>query len=378
MLVALAFVSLLVLALLDNVRGPFYPDVIKEFGLSNTLGSLFFAFSSMVSFLSCLSAHRFLHRYNSVVLLTWSSLFLGLGFLGMSLSPHYSLVLVSCLVFGAGYGGLNLAQAVLIGSAATGERRRKLFSGLHSMYALASLVAPLLATLSREFGLSWRLAFLGFSMLPFLMALWSWRHSGHVSLLKPAVTSRPTPLNAGEWRLTLAFSIIMSIYLWGEISLSTRSVLWLRTRREVSANAADLYLSGFFLLLLLGRIYGGYMGFGRMSNRLVLSLSAILGALLYLIGLNFWPLALVFSGLAMAPFYPILMDEISNAFQHKSQQALGFVIGAGSLSVVGMHLFIGFVSDLGGLTTALELCAGLLLVIPVFLTAQRRLSILKA
>jgi FHS family glucose/mannose:H+ symporter-like MFS transporter len=375
-LVLLSFVSLLVLALLDNVRGPFYPEILHDFGVNATYGSLFFAASSLMAFLSCWRGHGFLHRHNAVILLAWSSLLLGTGFVGMALISSFNWVLVACAAFGCAYGGLNLAQAVLVSDSVTGEKRRRVFSGLHSMYGLASFAAPLLVTLCRTSGFSWRHSFLVLALFPIVVGLFSFRFRKLAHIHAEAV--RPAAMNRREWRDCLLYSVLLACYLWAEISISTRLVLWLREARAFTPEAADLYLSGFFLMLLSGRVIFGYFGFRQFSNFTVLGLSGLLSSALFFGGLELDPRLLILCGLAMAPFYPAAMDQIAVHFQTKSSQALGFVIGSGSLATVAMHIFIGYVSDWGGLTLALRICAGLLALLCAFLTGRRAVSILFA
>ena len=73
----------------------------------------------------------------------------------------------------------------------------------------------------------------------------------------------------------------------------------------------------------------------------------------------------------MAPFYPVLMDEVARHFGRKGAQAMGFIIGSGSGSVVLMHILIGQVNAAWGLTTALAMCAAALALLALLLLAWR-------
>ena len=52
--------SLFALGLVDNARGPVFPDILKEFSLTDTVGSLFFLVASFASLVHNLIFYRFL------------------------------------------------------------------------------------------------------------------------------------------------------------------------------------------------------------------------------------------------------------------------------------------------------------------------------
>jgi fucose permease len=366
-LVALSYSSLLSLALLDNARGPFYPDILTELGVDATRGSLFFAVVSLFAFLGSWRSHGWLHRLGSVRLVVWGSFLLSLGFFAIARAPRLPLMLVFCAVFGLAYGVLNLAQNVLIYQAASGEKRRRLYSGLHAMYGLASLAAPLAASACRSFGLDWRSSFALLAAAPLVVGAGGLVcREGRSGPAAPLASTgqgrapRPAALDRGEWVICGLFALMLAAYLWGEISISTRLALWLRQERGFTPERADLYLAGFFLALLSGRVIFGSLGFKRFGNIAVLSLSAGAGAFFYAGALSVDPRLFFICGLTMSPFYPVAMDQVSAYFGGKSSQALGFVIGSGSLSVVLMHMTVGRLNDAVGLTEALGVCAAVL------------------
>ena len=69
--------------------------------------------------------------------------------------PYYPLLLFSCALTGAAMGGLNITMNLGIQEGAPGELRRQAFNGLHSLYGLASFIAPAILVLIVKFGLPW-------------------------------------------------------------------------------------------------------------------------------------------------------------------------------------------------------------------------------
>jgi MFS family permease len=365
-LVVLAYVSLLALSLIDASRGPYYPDILQDLQVNATRGSLFFAVVSLTAFFGSWRSHGFVQRHSALRLLSWSSLMLGLGFAGIGLAPSEAIMLACCTLVGFSFGALNLAQAVLIFESTTDtKKRRRLYNGLHAMYGAAALGAPLLASFTREVGLTWRHAFAAMACLPVVVSFGSFFLRPQGSKMRS--TEPAAPLNRSEWKWCLFFALLVAFYLWGELSLSTRVVLWLRRDRGYSPETADLYLAGFFASMLAGRIVFSSMSFHSISNGTLLSVSAALGSVLYFAGLTYDPRLVIVAGLAMAPFYPVVMDQVARHFNRKSSQALGFVIGSGSLAVVLMHIAVGYISDQAGLTVALQVCAGVMALLALIL-----------
>lgn len=354
-LVFLAYMSLLVLGLVDNIRGPFFPEILNELQLTGSTGSLFFAVTSLMAFVGSWSSHFILRKLDSLFLMWISSLIFSLGFIAVANASGLVLLILACALFGLAFGGLNVAQNLMVVEGTSFRLRRRLLNGLHSMYGFAALVAPLSATMFRWLGFNWRQTFMILAILPFLLAVWAftWRNKKHRHE-KPEPAKSLSPI---EWRLCLGLALVLSSYLWGELSVGTRMVLWLRQDLGFAPDQANFYQAAFFAGLLFGRVVLSFVHFPGVSNWWLLSTSTGLSGLLYLCGLAFDPRLVIFSGFTMAPFFPVLMDQVNELFRKKSAQAMGIVIGAGSLSMVFMHVVIGALTDWIGLTRALEVCA---------------------
>jgi MFS transporter, FHS family, glucose/mannose:H+ symporter len=361
-LVGIAYLSLFALGLIDNIRGPFYPEILRDLDLNATRGSAFFAVTSLCAVLGSVTAHRW-RRVGTVQKLLLASFLFGISFavLGQAWS-FISMVILSGL-FGLSFGVLNVTQNVLVCEATAPHVRRRTLNGLHAMYGVAALTAPLVATGFRQIAVSWRLCFAILALVPIGVAVMSYFFHAP----KPHKAEDYKTLPRELWWKCVLFALLMSAYLWGELSISTRLVLWLREQRGLAPEHADFILAGFFLALLSGRVLFGLVHFERVSNWSILMISACMGALLYSMGLNGSAWWIVLSGFAISPFFPVMMDQASITFRDSSSQAIGFIIGTGNLSLMLMHVTIGWVSDRWGLTYALSLCAGVLLLVGVAL-----------
>ncbi len=351
-LIALAYLSLLALGLMDNMRGPFFPEIIADLQLNATEAASFYGITSLSAFFGSFMSHRLMKGRDVLNVMTLISVVFTLGYAGVSQSHEYIFLLAFCAIFGWAYGFLNVLQNVLVSEAAPKSKRRRLLNGLQGMYGLAAFLAPVMATVMRDVGFTWRMTFLLLAALPLIVAAMSWWKRGvHLYAHDAPPAER---LNSKEWRLCAAMAVVMSVYLWGELSASTRLVLWLRTERGFAPDAADFQLGIFFLGMLTGRLTFSFLSFEKLNNWTILMLSAVLSSVIYLAGLHYSPWLLALSGLAFAPFFPVMMDEAAMSFRNKAPQALGVIIGVGNLSIMSMHMAVGVLTASFGLTAALH------------------------
>jgi DHA1 family purine ribonucleoside efflux pump-like MFS transporter len=349
--VVLAYASLLTLGLLDNIRGPFFLEILQELGLSGTSGSAFFAATSFLSFFGSYYEHNLLRKRDPLAVMAGVSLVFALGFAAISRAPNLLLLLVGAAVFGWGYGSLNALQNVLVCEAVPAHSRRRYLNGLQSMYGLAAWLAPVTATWMRLAGLGWRSIFLILAVLPVLVAVPAWRHRGEVQAGDEEPPAKPW--SESERRMCFGFMALLAIYLWGELSISTRLVLWLRSQQGFSPEAADAQLALFFVLMLGGRLALALIAFKRVSNWAILTGSVLSSAVLYYLGLKISPYFVAFCGLTLAPFFPVILDQVALSFGDKSPRAVGAIIGVGNMSIFAMHVSVGALTDLFDLSKAL-------------------------
>jgi FHS family glucose/mannose:H+ symporter-like MFS transporter len=354
-LILLAYISLLVSGIVDNIRGPLFPDIINEFSLSGSTGSLFFAVTSLMMIAGGWSAHHILCRRDALFLTWLSSFVFAIGMTLIGLAGGLISLLVGGALVGWSFSSWTVVQNLMVVQNAPPEFRRRFLNGLHSMFGIGALLAPLLASAFRSLGMDWRRSFLILALAPFTFGVWAflWRSRDR----DRRGEEKPRGVSRGEWPTLFALGLILSGYLWGELSVTTRFVLWLRQDNGFAPDRANFYQTFFFTGLLAGRLALSFIHLPGISSWRILLMSAASSGLLYMIGLQVSPKLVLVAGLTMAPFFPVLMDLTNELLREKSSQALAFVVAFSSLAVVFMHVTVGIVSDHFGLTRALQLCA---------------------
>lgn len=377
-LIFMSYVSLLLLGLMDNIRGPFYPDVLNDLSLNSTKGSLFFAMASFAALGGNVLGSFLLLKLTAHGLMNYSVMGLGLGFFLIGKATSFSFLMMACVFFGIHFGMLNVSQNVVVQRNASPLFRRRIFNGLHAMYGLAALLAPIFATGFFKLGWSWPESFGvvgGFSCLfggIFLIKSWKWGQASTQRSDDSNLTGQVfSPVKAMLLASSLAF------YMVSELSLSTRVVLWTREIFDFSVEHANFYMALFCGGLFVTRLTLTFISLSLFSNISILTVSGALSIIFYVTGLLIHPFWAVLSGLSMGPFFPVVLDEMSRRFGIKASQVIGWGITVGSVGIVAMHFILGVLTDHFGVDRALWLgpVSMLIALVTLLLSRQEKIKV---
>lgn len=346
----LSFLSLFALGLADNSRGPVFPDLLRDFELSDSRGALFFFVTSAFSLGNNLLATWWLPRWGAYRSIQIYLAAQALGLLLMGLASTYAGVLAGAALFGIGIGGLGIAQNALVGRASSGAGRGRAYSFLHCMYGAASLLAPPLASALFRAGFAWQTVLLWMTVPTVGCWLATWAR-------KPLVGDRgvrgPRARLGSARGAALWTAFAFALYVMSELLISTRIVLLARREYGLDVTAANDRLTLFFILLFLGRMIFVVVPSKFLSPIKVMRVSALVSALIFGLGLFFGPTWLALAGLSMAPFFPLGMTYLQERFGVASDATIGWTLTFSSLLTMVMHQAVGFATDWVGLSTAM-------------------------
>jgi MFS family permease len=353
--VLLAYSSLLLQGLSDNVRGPLFADILHDFSLSDLHGSWMFALSSFASFIGCFLTAKLIVRQGRLRMFRISVALLAIAQFWLARSHSFFEFLMASAVFGAAIGIMGVLQSVLIAVGSPRELQSRLMSGLQSMYATSSLLAPLLIYLAVHYlqggGPAWRMTFLltgGFSTLLFLLTyVGSDSLEQGIGTEKEKIAHHQLPLKEMTY-----LGCTLALYVLSEIMVSTRAALFARREHGFSLSESATVVGGFFVFMLIGRVTFSFLK-GAIPFRRVLQASLLGGTLCVLLGLWSSPWFLAVTGLFMAPFYPMYMVAAARLFQNSIDVAMSIAVGLSFLFSMSMHLTVGRLTDTMGLREAL-------------------------
>lgn len=361
----MCYLSMIVLGMSDNLRGPLFFEILKTYEVSDTVGSLLFSGSAIMGFLSCLASIRILKKISYTQLLSFSLFLFTVGLWGMSQSPSFTILIFFTGIMGSAMGFMGVAQNSLV-ALAPREYRTKAMSGMHSMYGAASFLAPLFVGIGLQQGLEWKSFFFITGFLPFVLFLSSFYWSKDNSLGNLA-ENKKDPKQAISGKITKKIILacgLLGFYVIAEILVGSRLSLYSIREFGISSSEASRYVTGFFLGLLSGRIYGAFFQWpGRSSQQLLFSLG--FSFLTLILGLYVTPWFFTLTGIGMSLFYPVCVSYMAQLFRGQEGVLFSYLIGIQSLLIVVMHVVVGKVSDLIGLKSAFHM-AFLFLMVSAF------------
>lgn len=352
-LILISYSSLFVFGISDNIRGPLFPEILKDFNVSDSMGSLMFALSSLSGFVSSHFARHLLRRYDRLSILKGACLGLTLTLLGLALSPHFYLFLFLSIFFGMCSGIIGLVPNILVPLGASTEKKQQLLSGLHAMYGVASLLAPMLVAAVGFFTPNWRYTFALCSLAPFSLYLYSLHESHRPHHTKPKMTAEEHKENKKKnFKPQVFLAFMVSFAVAAEVMLSSRLALYMRRVWDFNLEMSSLYVTYFFIALLLGRLLFTGVKFNR-SIPFQLSICLLLTGVCVALGLFIHPLFLVAAGMSIAPFYPLSIALISSEFPHDLDTAVSYMMATDSMMLAIMHVSVGKLSDHFGIHHAM-------------------------
>ena len=345
--IGFACLAMFVLGMSDNIRGPLYPELLLFFNLTNAQGSLSFAVASTAAFFGNIFAGALLRNYTLSRVLCISIFAMGAGLATMGISSTYIWYIVGAALFGGSMGLVALTQNVLVAESVDGPSQSKALSGLHGIYGLSSLLAPLVASFSTAFFGSWRSAFLVTAIFAGIVAL-----AASLYRARPRFEVHQAPEKVknhkNSKKALLLFGGLLAFYVVAEIMISTRLALYMRTYFAMDLEKSSYYVTGFFVMLLLGRLIFAIRTFTA-TYKAQLNSSLLASIICLALGLTVHPLFFVLLGMAMAPFYPVSVAYIAEQTGIFQRQFITFALSFQSLCVIAMHLGVGYLRDHFGL-----------------------------
>lgn len=341
------------LALIDNTRGPVFPNIISEMDISASRASMLFAIASFSGLLTNITARWWLPYVNSYYAAILSLVFLGVGSILFSQSTVYGpwLLDTSSFIIGLGMGVSNIGINLLVAQATPVIHRRRFFAGLHSVYGIGSFCAPLFLNLYLLVFIGWHSFFILLAFIPFAVILsFLVFHKMPRSEVKDQKRKKLTAPCAYPTRLI--FALLFGLYVSSEIVISSRLVYFLNSFETISIDQARYALSLFFLGLLTGRLSVAFIKTSARSETLLI-FSIFSSLTLYLLSVFISPYFLALTGFSMSYFFPVAMDWLSNIFKDHLEYMMASVMTGISIMLVLMHVGFGYVTDLLDIRSAM-------------------------
>jgi len=201
-------------------------------------------------------------------------------------------------------------------------------------------MSPLVVSYIHKVNPNWRETFLVAAIIGVLILISTLSAKEHGQNL--AITDLHKPVK-NKFEISY-YAVILAVYIASEILISTRLTLYVRTERGWSFQQAAYLNSLYFVGLFSGRFLFIFWR-PKISLKMQMIASLFLTVLSVVIGVWGHPLGLAFAGLAMAPFYPLMMTAAGRLFSRSLNSLTSQSIALSGVTIVTMHTLVGILSD---------------------------------
>ena len=359
-LLILAYIAFIALGLPISLMGVAWPTLRTELALPlDALGLLFI--STTVGYLiSSFIIARLISRFGIGSLLIFSSLLSALAFIGYTLAPSWTIIVVIGTLSGFGSGVIDAGLNTYLAA----EYDEGQMQWLHASFGIGATLSPLIMTASLAIFASWRPAYIFAGTLMVILAfcffitLPAWKRPKKLStgveesegtefgLMDYHTSLWQTLLRVITWVSILMFLL----YTGAELTLGNWTYTLFTEGRGVSPQLAGLWAGGFWATFTIGRVLAGLF-----THRIRLKIMLYAAMLLALVGsFLFWwnPISLVgvggvfIVGFAMAPIFPGLVSSTSQRVgRHHAGNTIGIQISAAGLGGALLPSLAGFLAE---------------------------------
>jgi fucose permease len=251
---------------------------------------------------------------------------------------------------------------------------------MNVFYGIGAIVGPILVSVSLGI---WQTALPAMISVPLLLILLlpvtRGLHKGHSELLARANEDNPqgveTTKQGSLYRSPLLWlmSALMMVYVGTEVGIGGWISTYTLRTSPISAEAAALIASGFYLALTAGRLVSAALGTRMRSEQILLVslLGAIAGGAGILLGVGNMVLtisAVLLPGAAFGPIYPTVLAVTAARFSQNTGKAAALVMAVGSIGGLILPWLFGILLvGLGAQSLALVVNVLIALMLVVFI-----------
>ncbi|MCB0116746.1 MAG: MFS transporter [Caldilineaceae bacterium] len=371
------FFSFFVFGFIDNLKGPTLPSVLRDmaFGYGQGGTILFGAYLGFVIATLLTGPLSDWMGNRTVLMLAGALIFVGI--LGFSTMDTFALLFATMLVIGLGMGSIEVGGNALIVDVHRHEQGRYL-NLLATFHGVGSLIVPLYAAWLLETGVSWRQVFQW--TLPLAGAMFL------VFLLLPAPPAKHESSGGFDWSAVrsrgfsgpmIGYYVAIALYVSAEFGIGAWLVEFLIQAKGMALTTASLLLSGFFGMLMLGRIVGSFV-VERVGYLRSILLAAVGGLICLVIGVFGPPALAIFvplTGLFFSIIFPTITAAVSALHTKNTGTMLGLLFAAGGLGGALGPWSIGVAGDIVGIELGFALtavfCAGVIVMLAMLMGKMR-------
>ena len=333
------FATLIVVAFIDNVRGPILPVLCQSLQIPYEIAGLFLTVGCVTAVLATwllgIALRHWGERELTVAICLISTL---PGWFAPQVASAHELLGLGVLL-GSAIALLGSICSILTIIGSPQEARGRYVAFQHVMYGLGSMAAPLLFAALFEAQKPWW----------WLLRATSWMLLGLAAYCakvlpkgrKPERQATPHPLP--HLRIMGPKLLMFASYVAGEVLVSMWMTSLLVSEQHKTPAEASQYLSLFFIILALSR-FSCFLFVRQSWEKPVLLASLALAIISSILGQQGYSWALPAIGL-LGPFYPLSMARVSLQFPATWKQMTLIIYATIQSTLALMHMTVGNLAD---------------------------------
>jgi FHS family glucose/mannose:H+ symporter-like MFS transporter len=366
-----AFAAFFLFGVLDNLKGPAIPFIIKELGINYSLMGNVLGLEYIGFFIATLIAGIAIFRFGlkTILLSAFTLAFLGIGC--MAGLPVYGFLLVTFLALGLGLGTLEIggnSTIVLLHN----EKKGMFLNLLGSFHGVGSMLVPIYAGALLSANISWRIVF-SLCLIPIIMII---IYLALIQFPKQEKTKTDPIFALAKSAFCPEMCwhyVAIGCYVAAEIGLASWIVEYLYKIKGQPLFYSSISLSVYFGLITGGRILGSFIvdKIGHLPVLLWATFGAIFSLALGIYGPSRLGFFLPVTGFFFSIIFPTITASFANIQKPNIEKYLGFLFTfAGIGGMIGPWL-IGVLGDIIQLEYSISVLIGyLVLMLIAFLILQ--------
>jgi fucose permease len=371
-LVIFGFLTLLLSAFIDNIRGPLLVPMLQTLGLTLSGGGLFLGVSHIGAALASLLLLRLQKTATDRgILLGAFAVTVLVGGVALLTSGPLTLVLLALLT-GFVITSLGTMCNILVILGSPKQLLGKILSGLHGMYGVGSYLGTITVGQLLSLSMPWYMAYAVASLCGFgMLILIATQFPGQST----SGTAPAQRFGNPRWAHLLVVATF-AFYVGSEVSMIMWMPAFLTQSKGLSPAEGAQYASYFFLVLTATRLGCAFFVRPGFEKHLAIAcLMASFGFFWYAFFFDYRFIAL--TGL-LGPFYPLFFSMVSQTFR-VSWRIMTTLIMLGVNGFVGITNYsIGQLSDVYGVALAYRsgpiLLVGTAILLATYFISEKRLA----
>ncbi|KAI7260611.1 hypothetical protein KC345_g10026 [Hortaea werneckii] len=356
----------------DNFKGIFVPLFKADFGVNNTqigyvLTSCLFMYA-LFQYIGGILIEKF--GYKNILALGFIVAMASLGVLIACNS--FVMLVIGLSLLNSGIAMFNVGVNTL-GPAMTVASTAVLMNMVNFSYGTGNTALQQVTGTLLKHGIRWQSFY--FIMLLCCAALFI-----YLLLLKipyvPQASGSSYPKSAlFRNKLLYAYITAIGFYVAAEYGIGNWFVNYMSEQFALDAERRALYMTLFFGLMTLGRLFGGYIADKLGYFRSIL-LYGIIASILCAGGIALGQSGLMLfaiSGFFFSIIYPTLMSTIRTVFREGASYVTGLILMCGTLIAMAVNLLIGMANDHLGVYYAFYIVAVCLILSTLAVMVIRRM-----